>query len=367
MPTTFVDGQIMTGPAITAALATATADSNAVTATASTTPRTTAVRFGQTRNVLDFGANPSASGVGQDSLIAFGLAQQAAQNAGGGSVEIPFGTYYLSSTVYSVSSVTFIIAPGVTIIGPGQILGLLDTLSSNFGPIVTKFSNTTNGAFGFYSSMFVGSTGSIAGYEKATGFFHIVTNDIAGSQNVNDSVAAQMLAETSPGLTSARIWGIDSIAHVVATSDSFAIGAEIAVQNDGSVNQLLVDQPNTKVGVNVIASGASNSTVGLFINGGQPAQFQHGIFIKDIAIAGYAFTLNTSSGGFWAPIASISKNGDAVFRSVKSTNGISAFGVTPPATRPAITGSRGSATVAVLTALLTALDATGVITDSTTA
>lgn len=52
---------------------------------------------------------------------------------------------------------------------------------------------------------------------------------------------------------------------------------------------------------------------------------------------------------------------------LKSAGGLSAFGVTPPTSRPAISGSRSSATATVLGSLLTALNATGLITDSTTA
>jgi hypothetical protein len=52
---------------------------------------------------------------------------------------------------------------------------------------------------------------------------------------------------------------------------------------------------------------------------------------------------------------------------LKTTGGVSAFGATPPASKPAITGSRGSATATVLASLLTALAAAGFITDSTTA
>jgi hypothetical protein len=50
-----------------------------------------------------------------------------------------------------------------------------------------------------------------------------------------------------------------------------------------------------------------------------------------------------------------------------STGGIGAFGVGPPATRPSITGSRGGATVDVLTAFLAAMDANGSISNNTTA
>jgi hypothetical protein len=50
-----------------------------------------------------------------------------------------------------------------------------------------------------------------------------------------------------------------------------------------------------------------------------------------------------------------------------TTAGLGVFGATPPAARPTITGSRGSATATVLASLLTALNAAGLLTDSTTA
>ena len=49
------------------------------------------------------------------------------------------------------------------------------------------------------------------------------------------------------------------------------------------------------------------------------------------------------------------------------TRGLAVFNQTPPTTRPAITGSRSGATVSVLTQLLTALHATGIIDDQTIA
>lgn len=73
-------------------------------------------------------------------------------------------------------------------------------------------------------------------------------------------------------------------------------------------------------------------------------------------------------------VGAISTSGSAVVAgglsagfAIKAGTGLAAFNQTPPASRPTITGSRGSATAAVLTQLLTALSATGIILDSTTA
>lgn len=53
--------------------------------------------------------------------------------------------------------------------------------------------------------------------------------------------------------------------------------------------------------------------------------------------------------------------------SVKATGGIAAFGVSPPSSRPSITGSRGSATASVLAQVLTAMAGAGLLIDNTTA
>ena len=51
---------------------------------------------------------------------------------------------------------------------------------------------------------------------------------------------------------------------------------------------------------------------------------------------------------------------------VQALNGLSAWTVTPPTSRPTITGSRSGATVSVLAQILAALSATGLLLDSTT-
>lgn len=59
--------------------------------------------------------------------------------------------------------------------------------------------------------------------------------------------------------------------------------------------------------------------------------------------------------------AQITTTGDATIG-----GGLGLFGATPPSVKPTITGSRSSATVAVLAQLLTDLAAAGIIKDSTT-
>ena len=51
---------------------------------------------------------------------------------------------------------------------------------------------------------------------------------------------------------------------------------------------------------------------------------------------------------------------------LRTTGGIGAFGATPPASRPSITGSRGGSTASVLAQVLAALSAAGLVADGTT-
>ncbi len=279
------------------------------TASGSSTSRSLAARAADRHNVLDFGADPTAA---VDSSPAFASAQNAAQSAGGGVIYIPFGTYKLSSTVYSVDGVSFFLDPGVSLVGSGAILGLNDGPSGNDGLVVSKFMNAAQGEFGFYSSAFVGTTGSTSGYEKATIYARIRTGDSAGSANNNDSVAIQAIAETNVSGVSSRIWANDSIVSVVSGTDAYAIGHEISVQNNGAA-QISIDQPNSKVGQTIFASGSYNSTLGLNVaQGGGTSKFQYAVAVRDNAVTsvGYAYSLLHNNGSAWIPTFYVDQAGN---------------------------------------------------------
>ena len=68
------------------------------------------------------------------------------------------------------------------------------------------------------------------------------------------------------------------------------------------------------------------------------------------------------NGTAWVNVVLVESGGG-----VQLAAGLGVFGATPPASRPAITGSRSSATAAVLELTLQALQAAGLLTDSTSA
>ena len=256
-----------------------------------------------------------------DATAAFQSTQNATQSQGGGSILVPYGTYKLSGTVYSVSTVAWLIDPGTKFVGTdgttasaGQILGQGDQITGINGPTVIRFDNVAGqSARGLWSSMFIGSTGSNVGYEKAAIWASVITSDDAGTSNSKDAVGIQTLSANASGLASSRVWGHDTIVRCVASSDAFMVGHEIAVENYG-VNQPLIDRANTKVGLNVIPAGGVNSTAHILLNGGTGLmQSADGLIGKDTAFANNFLRLVTPSGINWIDLAKIDKFGNATF------------------------------------------------------
>ncbi len=293
--------------------------------TGSTTARSLADRAQDTLNVRDFGA--VLDGV-TDDTPALARAQQAAQNRGGALIVIPAGNLYLAGTVYTISGNGWLIQAGATVSGPGQILGLTDSVSGNIGLAIAKFSAEPQGSSSLFVSNFVGATNSPTSYEKNAIYARIVTGDSSSGAILRDAVAGEFQAQTQSGTTSGRIWAINPIATVSPYSDAYALGAEIAVENFGQA-QPLVDQSNSKIGVNIIAGGNQQSTAAIVVNGGPStdatgaqtgiSQWNTGIFIKDVAISGKALRVVTVGNSGWTDVASIDKAGNAHFNTVAIT------------------------------------------------
>lgn len=277
-------------------------------------------------------ATPTANGISvwtysadktgvTDATVAFQNTQNATQAQGGGSILVPYGTYKLSASVYSVSNVSWLIDSGTKFIGTdnttanaGQIVGQGDQMSGINGPTIIRFDNIAGAsARGFWSSMFIGATGSNTGYEKAAIWASIITSDDAGTSNTKDAVGIQVIAANAGSLATSRIWGHDTIVRCVATSDAFLVGHEIAIENYGS-NQPLIDKANTKVGLNIIPSGSVNSTAHILLNGGTAlTQSADGIIGKDSAFSNNFIRLVTANGSNWIDLAKIDKLGNSTF------------------------------------------------------
>jgi hypothetical protein len=284
-----------------------------VLATNSTTSRTLAARASDRYNVLDYGADPTGTA---DSTPAFSAAQNAAQSAGGGIVYIPAGwagrTYKLNSTVYSVTSVIILFDPGVVLTGTGGVEALTDQLQGG-----VAFINADFGA-GVPSTLFVskniGVSGATSSYEKNGIYVRVNTGDPStGGLNL-DAVGIETQAQIVTGNMYGRAWGLDTIVNVEAGADGYAVGYEIAIENYG-VNQPLIDQTNSKLGLTLFASGTVNSTAALNVNTAG-AKWQDGIFIKDIAVESTALRLVHNTGSAWADIWHIDVGGNELVQNL---------------------------------------------------
>ena len=321
-----------------------------VLAEGSTQARLLSSRFAENIDVRDFGA--LLNGVNDDGP-AFALAQQAAQKLGGAMIVVPSGTPYLGSSIYTIRQNGWMIYPGVTFKGPGQIVGLTDSVSSNNALTLAKFSDA-GGQNALFISHYVGASQQAQSYENNALYSRIISSDPSSSTALKDAVAGEFQAIMSNN-RAGRIWGINPMAIIDPDSDGYAVGGEIAVQNDG-LAQPFIDQPNSKIGLDIIAAGSSNSTIGLLIQGVN-AKWQDGIMIKSPGLAGEAFRLVAPANSGWKDVASIDRAGNAMFQQLGANGAM-------PVGKQVVTGSRSGCPA--LGSLITSMAAYGLVTDMTT-
>lgn len=277
-----------------------------------TTTRSFAARFGDTINVLDFGAKLDGS---TDDLAAFTAAQLAAQSKGGALIVVPSGKPYLSGTVYTISGNGWLIYPAVTFAGPGQIVGLTDQGGTSSALTLAKFSNSSRLENGLFISHYIGATNSAQSYEKNGLYVRVVQSDPSTSTISRDAVAGEFQAYIQSGNLAGRLWAGNFIASVSSGADGYCIGNEIAIENNGTA-QPLIDQPNSKNGINLLASGSNNCTASILINS-DTAQWNTGIFVKDTAVSDKAVRIATAKSGQWVDVASIDRAGNAFLNSLQ--------------------------------------------------
>lgn len=302
-------------------------------------------------NVRDYGAIMNGLVDDAPAVIA---AQADAQRQGGGLILIPSGTLYLSQRIYTVNNNGWMFYPGASIVGPGSILGLTDSINSNNAQALSKFSDK-GGQNGLFISHYTGTTNSTNSYENNGVYVRIVTSDQSTANISRDSVAAEFQGIIT-GTSAGRVWGLDTIAQISAGSDGYAVGAEIAVQNDGS-NQPILDTRTSKIGINIVSSGTKNNTSGIIVQGTDNSRWQDGIVIKDTGIVANALRVVNNRTGKWTDSARIDISGNAMFGKF-GVNGVS------PAQRQLVTGSRAGCPA--LGSVIKALSVFGLVTDSTT-
>lgn len=136
MPTTFISGQVLTGPAITTALQVATSDAQSVVAVGSSAARTLAVRFAITRNPLDFGA--VGDGV-TDDTAAF-MSALSALSATGGTLSISHA-HNINQCLLSPSNVAWVGIKGQAKLIYGNAFSSNPTWATYPGVMVTNSGN----------------------------------------------------------------------------------------------------------------------------------------------------------------------------------------------------------------------------------
>lgn len=125
------------------------------------------------------------------------------------------------------------------------------------------------------------------------------------------------------GNTTGRMFGENCIVRVEAGADGYVQCKELAIENFG-VYQPLIDLPNSKYCLTLIASGTVNSTHALLIKGVNGTQWHDGVVVSQLAIdsGGTAFKVIDA---FNTTIASVDKYGAANF-SALTVNGVAVAG-----------------------------------------
>ena len=324
-------------------------------------------------NVRDYGAAAD----GSDQTNAFNAAVTAAIAAGGGMVVVPAGNYVITSQVTDNPNVSWLIRQGA-VINDSSLLPPISDQTTTLGNTTLQLGRTSNlgtiPAHGYTSNEFVQViqhhievSNSSASYEKI-GLYLVTQNydpSDYGSNITRDAVGVDSHAYAQS--TDSRVWCYAGTYSVQSTG--FAIGMELTGENDSGVDTDAIDTATSTYGIKLNLSGQNDITAAIILESvwpGHTGSFNYGIYFRQSVLKSYAWVVGTG-GGDATISASVDPAGNLVAKTVKSSGGVSAFGATPPSSKPTITGSRGGATASVLQQLLSAMSAAGFITDSTTA
>lgn len=216
--------------------------------------------------------------------------------AAGGLVGFSPGTYSLSANAATPSN-QGIEFRNARFNGSGNVQGLPDA-----SPLVAGLTagwtlakdNYAGNRFTTFTSLTIASTGATANYEKAAGYDYAATSDPSsyGSSPVNkDCVGRQMTGAILSGNMTGRAWGFACFGMVQSGADGFSCAGELDSLNNGAAQPLL-DQPNSKLGLQLVAMGSANSTVASVVEtDGGGALWQDGYVVKGSAVAGFAFRI----------------------------------------------------------------------------
>lgn len=422
---TIVAGSLASAADVNAALATKVSvsggDSSAttVTATGGTTSRTLADRAKELVNVKDYGAALNGStndnAAFNNARIAAGLNGTAFVPQGGWVISVaPTGgssgpiLWKLSANCFGsgTTPVTGIGTDSVeSVVAGGKYFGRSGT-SANIGPLV-RFDNVVNHSGGTTGNVIptLKINSSIPANASALnnfvwGISSLVTSAATGPGQHVAVVGQSTRSANGSGVMGGNFYAADTTGNASSTSGAL-VGAEIDCNgddiDDGGVGTttFVPNFQGIRVGIDISLSRVGTAGAPATAHIGWGSRISGGNGASDVVVdRGYAVAMRIGKAGFTTEYSTLETGADAfrmasgqtfaldaaratTFSSdgaiitatgkLQASAGLSAFGVTPPSSRPAITGSRGSATAAVLASLLTALAATGIITDSTTA
>jgi len=146
--------------------------------------------------------------------------------------------------------------------------------------------------------------------------------------------------------------GLGGIIRGLLTNNLAGTAGNVAIGSSG----FLVPTEVNSTGMGSALSGSpptAGPQAGTDPTPGTPHHYAIAAGFSSRSTAAYRFTAGTIGGSYDLDI--------------QAGKGLGVWGVEPPSSRPVITGSRSGATVSVLTQVLTALDATGILDDQTTA
>lgn len=335
-----------------------------------THPLSLSARFHYVPSILGFGPAPDGT---TDNGQTFNAASAAVGGAGGGVISVPAGSYVVHQHVTTAPNTTWLFTGGTSIDGADNFDAIPDStvLAGNFGLQTARSLSGPSNEFVQVIQATLQPSNSPGSFEKAGLYVRVSQTDTSDYTKgiTRDGVGIDSQVFINGGTKTGRVWAYDAIFGTDGSSDGFCVGIEMTGYNNSGTDSRVIDQHTSKYGLKMITSGSNDLTAAIIIESawaGHTGMWNYGTYYRASAIRTYAWVLGTG-GGDYTVSAYLDPIGNILGKTLKSSGGIGAFGATPPASKPAITGSRSAATASVLQQVLSALSAAGFITDNTTA
>ncbi len=300
------------------------ASSAIATATGTNLARSLNARFGETYNVLDYGADPT--GVTDFSAAFQSLASR--MPASGGTIRFPRGTYRFNTGTYLPDKALLEIDGGVVFLGNGRFNTDADTSilsSQQAAKSFMRLGGADGNSWTVYASQLIATTTGTASYEKAAIYATAASYDpstyTSGTSfdtatTFKDTVGLQATGTVLPGNAQGRAWGIATQSTISPGSDGLAIGIEADLANNGAA-QPENNRWNTKIGVSIVSFGPNAGTNGCAIINGGGTWFDGYAVFKN-AVTRYAFVLRDLSNYPSTTPAYIDASGNAGFQNLNA-------------------------------------------------